>query len=275
MTDRTDKTGRCKTGLAPVIYGFGPHFGEEACLVGNNGSGTIFFSGCNLACVFCQNFEISQLAQGNIISCEALADVMLELQSKGCHNINLVTPTHQILQITRSLEIALNKGLSIPTVYNSGGYDSADTLKILDGIIDIYMPDFKLWYNNKAKEFLGVKDYQKVASDAITEMYRQVGDLRLDNKGIAQKGLIIRHLILPDCLEDTEHILKFIRDEISKNTYVNLMGHYHPCWKAEEISGLNRTLTLQELTEALHLAQKIGLKRIDTTHLELLRVMLK
>ncbi len=271
--DRKDNVGFCKVTKEPFISGYGPHFGEESCLVGTGGSGTIFFSGCNLRCVFCQNFEISQLLEGEYISVEQLAYAMLDLQKRGCHNINLVTPTHQILPIIVSLEIAIEKGLNIPIVYNSSGYDDLMCLKHLEGIIDIYMPDFKIWNNELAKKIVGAKDYSLIAKEAIKEMHRQVGDLII-KKGVAQKGLMIRHLILPGNLEDTHKILSFIKNEISENTYVNLMGHYHPCWKAYEYPPLDRKLKKEELKEALRLADGIGLKRLDKTHLALLAMIL-
>ncbi len=272
--DRQEKLGFCKVQNNPFISGYGPHFGEESCLVGTGGSGTIFFSGCNLRCVFCQNFEISQLLEGNYITIEQLAYAMLDLQKRGCHNINLVTPTHQILPILLALEIAIEKGLNIPIVYNSSGYDDLECLKKLEGIIDIYMPDFKIWDKELSKRIVGAKDYADIAKKAIKEMYRQVGDLII-TKGIAQKGLMIRHLILPGNLEDTYKILKFIRDEISENTYVNLMGHYHPCWKAYEHPPLDRKLKKDELKKALEIANEVGLKRLDKTHLALLAMILE
>ena len=272
--DREKKLGFCKVKNSPFISGYGPHFGEESCLVGTGGSGTIFFSGCNLRCVFCQNYEISQLLEGSYITIDQLAGAMLDLQKKGCHNINLVTPTHQIFPIILALEIAIEKGLSIPIVYNSSGYDDLKTLKHLRGIIDIYMPDFKIWDKELSKKIVGAKNYAQITKEAIKEMHSQVGDLVVKN-AVAQRGLIIRHLILPGNLDDTYKILKFIRDEISKNTYVNLMGHYHPCWKAYKNPPLDRELKKDELKKALEIADEIGLKRLDKTHLALLAMILE
>lgn len=253
--------GICKVGKDPFISSVGPHFGEEKELVGRYGSGTIFLTGCNLKCIFCQNYDISHLGVGEEISIEELAEDMLYLQKIGCHNINFVTPTHQIPQIVASLEIAIERGLKIPLVYNTGGYDSVETLKILDGIFDIYMPDFKYWDEKSSERYSKARDYPSFAKKAIKEMFRQVGNLILDENGIALRGLIIRHLVLPDGREETENILKFIAEEISKDTYVNIMDQYRPCYRANEYPPLNRRITYEEFKHAIETALNLGLHR--------------
>ncbi|WP_022853000.1 radical SAM protein [Thermodesulfatator atlanticus] len=243
--------------------------------MGEQGSGAIFFSGCNLACVFCQTYEISQEGAGQEISYEKLAEVMLELASQGCANINLVTPSHQVLQILKALKIACEKGLALPIVFNTGSYDKIETLKLLEGIVDIYLADFKLWSPDLCAKYLGAKDYAKVAREAIKEMYRQVGELVLDEKGLAKRGLIIRHLVMPGMLEETEKILSFIRDEISANVHLNLMGHYHPAGRVEKFPEINRLLTKDEFKRALTLTRRLGFKNLDKTHLSLLSLLLR
>ncbi|MEN2994364.1 MAG: radical SAM protein [Thermodesulfovibrio sp.] len=262
--DRTSgKRGMCKVLDKPYVSSWGPHFGEESPLVGRYGSGTIFFGFCNLACIYCQNWTISHLGEGKEISFEELASIMLSLQSSGCHNINLVTPTHQVPQILKSLFIARKKGLKIPIVYNTGGYESIETLKILDGIIDIYMPDFKYAENTLAEKYSKVKDYPSFAKQALKEMHRQVGDLIINEEGIALRGLLVRHLVLPNNIAGTEEVVKFIAEEISKNTYINIMDQYRPCWQADEYPELNRRITRKEFDHAIDLALKYGLTRID------------
>jgi putative pyruvate formate lyase activating enzyme len=262
--DRTaGERGVCKTGDKPFISSWNPHFGEERPLVGQYGSGTIFFSRCNLLCLFCQNWTISHLGEGSIYSFEALADMMIALQNYGCHNINLVTPTHQVPMILRSLEIAIEKGLKVPIVYNCGGYESIDTLKILDGVIDIYMPDFKYSNPDVAMEYSRAKDYPSVAKAAIKEMHRQVGDLIMDDRGIALRGLLVRHLVLPEGLAGTEEIVKFLVEEISPNTYINIMAQYYPCYQAVKHPPLDRRITNQEYRKAVKAAIEAGLKRLD------------
>lgn len=258
-----DELGQCRTGVLAVISSYGPHFGEEAPLVGNHGSGTIFFANCNLKCIFCQNYTISQLGEGNEITVEEIARIMLALQDRGCHNINLVSPTHVVPQILEALEIAANLGLGLPLVYNSGGYDALETLKILDGIVDIYMPDMKYDDEKIAEELSGIKDYPTINRIALKEMYRQVGDLLIDEDGIALRGLLIRHLVLPNQLAGTDGIMKFIADEISTNSYINVMSQYHPCYKAFSSRQLNRPLLKQELLEAVNSATRLGLGRLD------------
>ena len=255
--------GFCQTKDKPFVASWGPHFGEERPLVGRHGSGTIFFSHCNLGCIFCQNWTISHLGEGSEISFERLAQIMLDLQNIGCHNINLVTPTHQMPMILHSIAIASEKGLNVPIVYNCGGYESVEAIKILDGVIDIYMPDFKYSSAEMALKYSKAKDYPEKAKTAIKEMYRQVGDLIIDERGIALRGLLIRHLVLPQDISGTEEVIRFIADEISRNTYINIMDQYYPCYKAFEHPPLDRRITTKEYTNAINLALKAGLKRID------------
>jgi len=257
------------------VAGYEPHFGEEACLVGEKGSGAIFFSGCNLACVFCQTYEISRLGAGKEISPQELAEIMLELKASGCHNINLVSPSHQVRQIVEALQIAISKGLNLPIVYNTGGYDKVETLKILDGIVDIYLADFKVWDEEVAAKYLGARDYPQVARQALKEMYRQVGNLVIDKKGLAQKGLILRHLVLPGRLAGTKEIFKFVKEELSLEVYINLMGHYHPAGEASKYPPLNRPLTREEFEEALKELKALGFTKFDRTHWLLLSIIWK
>ncbi len=262
--DRTaGERGFCMTGDKPFISSWNPHLGEEKPLVGRHGSGTIFFAYCNLGCLFCQNWVISHSGEGSIVSFENLADAMLTLQHYGCHNINFVTPTHQVPMILRSLEIAIEKGLKVPLVYNCGGYESVETLTILDGIVDIYMPDFKYTDPQVALEYSKAGDYPFVAKAAIREMHRQVGDLVMDNRGVALRGLLVRHLVLPEGLAGTEEVFKFLVEEISANTYTNIMAQYYPCFRAGEKPPLNRRITGDEYKSAVKAAIKAGLKRLD------------
>ncbi len=263
--DRTSgELGFCKTADKPFIASWGPHFGEERPLVGCYGSGTIFFSYCNLGCLFCQNWTISHLGEGMEMSFEKLAGIMMQLQEMKCHNINLVTPTHQMPMILHSIAIAAENGLNIPVVYNCGGYESLEALKILDGVIDIYMPDFKYSDSEKSLKYSKAKGYPDSAKAALKEMHRQVGDLVIDSGGIALRGLLVRHLVLPGGIAGTGEIVKFIAEEISKNTYINIMDQYHPCYKAFENPPLDRRITAREYDEAVKLAFKAGLKRIDS-----------
>lgn len=261
--DRTaGERGFCRTGDKPFVSSWGPHFGEERPLVGRYGSGTIFFGNCNLGCIFCQNYSISHLGEGYEISFEKLASIMMELQNTGCHNINLVTPTHQVPMILRSLEIAMGKGLSIPIVYNCGGYESLHIIELLEGIVGIYMPDFKYSDPEMASRYSDARDYPDVAKAVIKEMHRQVGDLIID-KEIAMRGLLVRHLVLPEDIAGTEGVVKFIAEEISKDTYINIMDQYHPCFRAFDNPPLNRRITANEYREAIKIAIDAGLKRID------------
>ena len=262
--DRTSgEIGFCRTGNKPFVASWGPHFGEERPLVGRFGSGTVFFSFCNLGCIFCQNWTISHLGEGNEISFEKLAEIMLEIQDMGCHNINLVTPTHQMPMILRSIAIASEMGLNIPIVYNCGGYESLEAIKILDGVVDIYMPDFKYSDPQMALKYSKAKDYPEKAKAAIKEMHRQVGDLMIDERGIALRGLLVRHLVLPEGIAGTKEVVRFIAEEISKNTYINIMDQYYPCYKAFEHPPLDRRITTKEYSEAVKMAMDAGLKRID------------
>ncbi|TET17244.1 MAG: radical SAM protein [Dehalococcoidia bacterium] len=257
------ESGKCHITSQVVISSYGPHFGEEAPLVGRHGSGTIFFAYCNLRCVFCQNYTISQLGEGSAVNKEELAKMMLSLQAKGCHNINLVSPTHVVPYILDALELAVSMGLYLPVVYNTGGYDCVETLELLDGIIDIYMPDMKYSNGKIAEQLSGIKDYPKVNKAAIKEMHRQVGDLQIDEQGVAQRGLLVRHLVLPNRLAGTEEIVSFLAQEVSTNTYLNIMAQYHPCHNAFDIPQLARPVNKQEFHEAIDLAHQQGLDRLD------------
>ncbi len=253
----------CHTGERAVVNSFGPHHGEEDPLRGQHGSGTIFFSWCSLRCVFCQNWEISQKGMGHEVETEELANMMLTLQSQGCHNINFVTPSHVVAQIIAAVYIAAQQGLHLPLVYNTGGYDSPEALALLDGIIDIYMPDMKYGDSSIARKYSRIRDYVAVNFAAVKEMHRQVGDLQLDNQGIAQRGLLVRHLLLPGQLSGTEAIMAFLSKHVSKNTYLNLMDQYYPCYRASENPPLDRRPTSDEYQQALALANKYGLTRLD------------
>jgi len=255
--------GKCRTPNEAIVSSCGPHFGEESPLVGRYGSGTIFFTNCNLGCLFCQNYSISQLGEGERVSSQELASMMLALQARGCHNINLVSPTHVVPQILEALEIAIESGLHIPLVYNTGGYDSLETLRILDGIVDIYMPDMKYGDEDIAKELSGIENYPQVNQAAVREMHRQVGDLQTSQEGVARRGLLVRHLVLPKGLAGTKEVVDFIAREISPNTYVNIMAQYHPCYKAHEIPSLARRISKAEFQEAVELACQAGLSRLD------------
>jgi putative pyruvate formate lyase activating enzyme len=256
-----DETGFCRTGRKAILASYGPHFGEEPPLVGSRGSGTIFFAGCNLGCVFCQNYDISQLLNGEPVTADRLADVMLELQRRGCHNINFVSPSHVVAQILEALAISREKGLDVPLVYNSGGFDSVDTLELLDGVMDIYMPDAKYADEKIAKELSRAPGYPDAMKAALKEMHRQVGDLAIDERGVATGGLLIRHLVLPGGLAGTEKIMRFIADELGVESYVNVMAQYHPVYKAYDHETVNRSITRTEYLEALDMASAVGLRR--------------
>jgi putative pyruvate formate lyase activating enzyme len=262
--DRTAREfGICRTGDKPFVSSWGPHFGEERPLVGMHGSGTIFFGNCNLGCIFCQNYTISHLGEGSEMSFERLAEVMLELQDTGCHNINFVTPTHQMPMILRSLSMAASQGLTVPIVYNCGGYESLEAIKLLDGVVDIYMPDFKYADPEMSFKYSYAMNYPSVAITVIKEMHRQVGDLVMDTSGIALRGLLLRHLVLPGGIAGTREVVRFIAEELSKNTYVNIMDQYRPCYKAFDHPPLDRRITRQEFSETIMLAREAGLTRID------------
>ena len=258
------QTGFCKTGASAYVSSYNPHFGEEAPLVGSQGSGTIFFTHCNLLCIFCQNYDISHEGYGREKSHEQLASMMLQLQNAGCHNVNFVTPSHVVPQILAALEKAIEEGLSVPLIFNTGGYDNVETLKILEGIFDIYMPDFKFWDPEIADATCKAKDYPEMARRAIIEMHRQVGDLEIDEAGIARRGLLIRHLVLPSGLAGTREIMKFIAKGISSNTYVNIMPQYRPCGRASEMEELSIRLSADDYNNALQAAGEEGLTRLDS-----------
>ena len=256
-------TGKCRTGAGALVSSYGPHFGEERPLVGRQGSGTIFFTNCNLQCVFCQNYTISQMGQGTEVRPEDIAGMMLSLQARGCHNINLVTPTHVVPQILEALDMAAGQGLCLPLVYNCGGYESVETLRLLDGIVDIYMPDMKYSDERNASLYSGVEEYPYFNRAAVKEMHRQVGDLVLDESGVAVRGLLVRHLVLPEGLAGTEGVVRFLATEISRGTYLNIMDQYHPSHRAFDFTPLSLPLRRGEFTAAVELARRYGLKRLD------------
>jgi putative pyruvate formate lyase activating enzyme len=257
----------CRTGEQAVVHSFGPHHGEEDPLRGWRGSGTLFFSWCNLRCVFCQNWEISQKGMGRPVTPQQLAAMMLELQAQGCHNINLVSPSHVVAQVIAAVQLAAEQGLRLPLVYNTGGYDSIEALTLLEGIIDIYMPDMKYADATTARRYSKIRNYPALNQAAVKEMHRQVGDLVLDNRGIAQRGLLVRHLVLPQQLAGTKQVLAFLAEEISPRTYLNLMDQYHPCYRADEYPPLALPLSEEEYAAALQLARHYGLTRLDRRHL--------
>ena len=256
------ETGFCGIADMPVVSSVGPHFGEESVLVGPGGSGTIFFAGCNLGCMFCQNSDISHHRHGHQITIEQLAQSMLELQNYGCSNINFVTPTHVIPAIMAAIELARKKGLALPTVYNTGGYDSVETLKLLAGFIDIYMPDMKYWDSAVAQELSTAADYPQANCAAVKEMHRQVGDLQME-KGLAMRGLLVRHLVLPNQLAGSLEIIDFLAEQISPATAINVMDQYRPCYKASSHTKINRRPTPEEIESVYQYAIKKGLNVIS------------
>jgi putative pyruvate formate lyase activating enzyme len=256
--------GECRTGERAVVSSFHAHFGEEEPLVGRRGSGTIFFTHCNLMCLFCQNFDISHQGRGEPVGDRELGRMMLRLQAEGCHNINFVTPSHVVPQILSALEIAVEEGLSVPLVYNSSGYDRVETLKLLEGVFDIYMPDFKFWKPEVSRAACRAPDYPEVARAALREMHRQVGDLELDDSGLAVRGLLIRHLVLPGGLASTREVMRFIARELSPDSYVNIMPQYRPCGRANEVPGLSASLSVEDYEQALLAAQEEGVTRLDS-----------
>ena len=253
----------CRTGDLAIVASYGPHQGEERPLSGRRGSGTIFFGWCNLRCIFCQNWEISQRSAGQEVTAQQLAAIMLELQATGCHNINLVSPSHVVAQVIAAVTVAAAAGLRLPLVYNTGGYDSPEALALLDGIVDIYMPDMKYGDDEVARRFSHCRDYVTVNRAAVREMHRQVGDLDCDEAGIARHGLLVRHLVLPGGLAGTASLVDFLAREISTNTYLNMMAQYHPAYRAGEHPELVRRPTGDEYSEALALAARAGLTRLD------------
>ncbi len=255
----------CKTGRYAVVGSYFPHFGEEDCLRGWKGSGTIFFSGCNLRCVFCQNFDISWQLQGTPAPPTKLAAMMLELQARGCHNINFVTPEHVVPQIIEALPVAIEGGLRLPIVYNTSAYDSMESLELMDCIVDIYMPDFKYWHSEMARKYSKAPDYPDVARRTVKEMYHQVGDLVMDENGLAKRGLIIRHLVMPENIAGTREVMRWIAQELSPTTYVNVMAQYYPAGKVSraEYAEINRRIKPSEYEQALDEAWRAGLRRLD------------
>jgi putative pyruvate formate lyase activating enzyme len=258
-----DQPGLCRVGRRAVVASHFPHFGEENCLRGRRGSGTIFFSGCNLRCVFCQNHEISWQLQGERVSPRRLAAMMLDLQHVGCHNINWVTPEHVVPQILEALPLAVAGGLRLPIVYNTSAYDSLDSLQLMDGIVDVYMPDFKLWSSELSRRYLAKRDYAEVARRTVAEMHRQVGDLVFDEHGLARRGLLVRHLVMPGLVEETEAILRWIAEQVGRNTYVDVMAQYYPAGRTGEFPEIDRHLYRSEFERALELADDLGLRRLD------------
>ena len=256
--------GVCRSTAKLKVHAASPHFGEEKPLVGTGGSGTIFFSNCNLLCCFCQNWQINHRGDGSFINHDELADMMLGLQQRGCHNINLVTPTHVVPHIVKALRSAIARGLMIPLVYNTGGYDSLDVVKMLDGIVDIHLPDFKYMDGNLAAKYSsGAADYPEVAAAVIKEMHRQVGELQTDKYGVAQRGLIIRHLVMPENIAGTDRFVRWVAKELSTDTYVNIMEQYHPAHKAYDYPELSRRITRAEWLQAMTWAREAGLHHLD------------
>lgn len=265
--NRSEQIGGCKTGLNARVASYGPHLGEEDPLRGWRGSGTIFFAWCNLRCVYCQNYDISQRNCGYEVDAAELASIMLSLQAGGCHNINFVSPSHVVSQILEALVIATDAGLQVPLVYNTGGFDSPEALELLEGVIDIYMPDMKYSDASTARWFSKVGNYPERNQEAVREMHRQVGDLQLDENGLAYRGLLIRHLILPEGLSGTEEVLQFLANEISPRTYLNLMDQYRPTFKAHHFAPLSRSITRREYADAIRMAEEVGLRRLDRRRL--------
>lgn len=263
--DRVEEplAGHCRTGSRAVVASWGPHHGEEEPIRGSRGSGTVFFSYCNLACEFCQNFELSRLGEGRGATPMALSAIFLSLQEAGCHNLNLVSPTHVLPQVLEALHLAAGAGLSLPIVWNSGGYDSPGALELLDGVVDVYMPDMKYGDAATAERLSGIPDYPAVNRAAVKEMHRQVGDLLLDGEGVAVRGLLVRHLVLPGGLAGSESVFRFLAEEVSRDTWLNVMDQYHPAFRAHLHPPLDRRPTPEELAEANALAARYGLTRPD------------
>lgn len=265
--NRWEKYAVCKVARYARVSSFFPHFGEEDVLRGSRGSGTIFFSWCNLRCVFCQNYEISQLGEGEEVGPKELARMMLRLQEQGCHNINFVTPEHVVPQILEALPYAIEKGLRVPLVYNTSGYDSLHSIRLMGGVVDIYMPDFKLWDRERCRKYLLAPDYAEAARGVVKAMHQQVGELKVDKEGRALRGLLVRHLVMPGMLEDSREIMGYIATAISADTYLNIMDQYSPAWKVkttEKHAAINRQITRAELQEAFRCAQQVGLWRFDS-----------
>ena len=262
-----NKVGVCRSGRHARVSSAFAHLGEEDCLRGWRGSGTIFFSWCNLRCVFCQNFEISQLGEGTEVAPATLTRLMLELQTSGCHNLNFVTPEHVVPQILEALVLAVERGLRLPLVYNTSAYDSPESLRLLDGLVDIYMPDFKLWRAEHCARYLGARNYAEAARTAIAVMHAQVGELKVDEQGLALRGMLVRHLVMPGLLDDTREILRWLATALSRDTYVNVMDQYHPAHQAAtepRLAPIHRRLHRGEFEQALEHARAAGLWRLDT-----------
>ena len=255
----------CRTGRYARVSSYFSHFGEEDCLRGSRGSGTIFFAWCNLRCVFCQNHEISQQNAGLEVKPERLAEMMLELQAAGCHNINWVTPEHVVPQILEALPYAIEGGLRLPIVYNTSAFDSLESIRLMESIVDIYMPDFKYWSDQKADKYLGNAAYPETARRVVREMYLQVGDLKIDSAGLATRGVLVRHLVMPGEADDLKHIMRFLAKEISEDTYVNIMGQYYPDNRVfdDKYREINRRVTPDEMATAFQIATEEGLHRFD------------
>ena len=262
--NRNETFGVCRTMTRARVASFNPHLGEENPLRGWRGSGTIFFSWCNLRCQYCQNYDISQGPAGEEVSPEELATILLWLQKIGCHNINFVSPSHVVAPILEALMIASEHGLQLPLVYNTGGYDSPEALALLDGVIDIYMPDMKYNDADIAMRMSRIRDYPRINREAVREMHRQVGDLVLDENGIAQRGLLVRHLVLPEGRAGSDGVFRFLAEEISTNTYLNVMAQYRPAFRARKFPPFHRSLRREEYQQALRLAEKHGLCRLDS-----------
>ena len=253
----------CRTGEKAVVYSYAAHHGEEDCLRGRRGSGTIFFSWCNLRCDYCQNWDISRQGEGHEVDAEDLAAMMLDLQAQGCHNINFVSPSHVVAQILAAVSVAAGKGLRLPLVYNTGGYDSLEAMALLDGVIDIYMPDMKYGDSERAHRYSHVREYVPFNRAAVREMHRQVGDLVVDDDGLAHRGLLVRYLVLPNEVSGSEEVFRFLAEEVSPDTYINVMDQYRPCYRAGDHPELGRPTTLAEYNAAVAVARRYGLKRFD------------
>ena len=251
--------GYCRVGAEPLVASASPHFGEEPCLVGRGGSGTIFLSGCNLMCAFCQNYQISHGIEGTPTAVDGIVDIMLRLQKRGCENINFVTPSHVVPWLADAVRQARLDGLNVPIVYNSGGYDRVETLELLQGTVDIYMPDVKFWSSEHAERYCGAEDYPEVMKEAVKEMHRQVGDLEVQD-GVARRGLLVRHLVMPEDVAGTHHVLDFLAEDISRDTWVNVMEQYRPCYEASRFAEIARRPSRQEVSAAREHAEKLGLK---------------
>ncbi|NBC31113.1 MAG: radical SAM protein [Alphaproteobacteria bacterium] len=260
---RTIKGAVCRTGDMAVVYSFGAHHGEEDCLRGRRGSGTVFFSHCNLRCEYCQNWDISRKGAGHAVTNEELAAIFLSLQAQGCHNVNLVSPSHVVAQVLAAVQIAAERGLTLPIVYNTGGYDSPEALALLDGVVDIYMPYLKYAEDAPGHSYSHVRDYATVNRAAIKEMHRQVGDLVTDAHGLAVRGLLVRHLVLPNDVAGSDAAFAFLAEDVSPDTYVNIMDQYRPCYRAQDFPALDRPVSRAEYRAAIAAAGRHGLTRLD------------